>query len=32
VLVNGRITWHDGTFTDGSGDRRGFGFVWRATS
>lgn len=31
VLVNGRITWHDGAFADGFGDQRGYGRVLRAT-
>jgi len=32
VLVNGRVTWHDGAFAEGFGDQRGFGRVLRATS
>jgi hypothetical protein len=32
VLVNGRVTWHDGTFAEGFGDQGGYGRVLRATS
>jgi N-acyl-D-aspartate/D-glutamate deacylase len=31
VLVNGRLAWHDGAFTPGFGDRKGYGSVLRAT-
>jgi len=30
VLINGRLAWHDGAFTDGFGDQRGYGTVLRA--
>ncbi len=31
VLINGRIAWHEGTFADGFGDRKGYGSVLRST-
>jgi N-acyl-D-aspartate/D-glutamate deacylase len=30
VLVNGRVAWHEGEFTDGFGDQQGYGTVLRA--